>query len=267
MLRNHFTGDSVSSVIFTQRYWALQTSGTNNWELARSLVEAEIKEQSERLLYAKDLLDEGQTRWIWGSLLVLDTSALIHGPELWSWDPAAELGLLDDAVQLVLPVLVLDELDDLKESTKQHTRNRARKTLKWLAEQLGSQDHIVIRKGRAADKSDGSIARGDVHLDVLLDEPGHLRLPIPDDEIVDRAATIASLSGRDVTLVTNDVSQAYRSRLAGLDVLTVAEPIYDVDLQEEAKAAAKAEKSRIDAERRAAQEAQKGKRQRGTPAL
>lgn len=51
-------------MIFTQRYWALQTSGTNNnWELARSLVEAEIKEQSERLLCEKALLDEGQTRW------------------------------------------------------------------------------------------------------------------------------------------------------------------------------------------------------------
>lgn len=102
-----------------------------------------------------------------------------------------------------------------------------------------------------------------MHLDILLDEPGHIRLAIADDEIVDRAAAIASLSGRDVTLVTNDVSQAYRARLAGLDVSTVAEPIYDVDIQEAAKEAAKAEKSQRDAVRRAAQEAQKGKRQGG----
>jgi len=52
--------------------------------------------------------------------------------------------------------------------------------------------------------------RGDVHLDVLLDEPGHRRLPIADDEIVDRAVAIATVAGREGRLVTDDVGRRKR---------------------------------------------------------
>lgn len=263
MLRSHFTGDSISSIVFTRRYWALQTSGTDNWETARALVEAEITEQSARLLAEKALLDDAQARWMRGRLLVPDTSALIHGPKLWEWDPAADLGWRDIPVHIVLPILVLDELDELKEHTKEHTRYRARQTLKWIAEQIGSSQSFLVRRGSVADGPDGLMVRGDVCLDVLLYGPGDVRLPIADDEIVDRAAAIATLAGRDVMLVTNDISQAYRARLAGLDVSIVAEPIYDVDIQEQARAAAKAEKAASAADRRAAQEAQRGKRMGG----
>ncbi|MFB9312001.1 PIN domain-containing protein [Nocardioides plantarum] len=263
MLLNHFTRDSVSAVVFTQRYWALQTSSSDNWEMSRLLVEAEIIEQSARLLAEKALLDDAHTRWTRGRLLVPDTSALIHGPKLWEWDPAADLGWRDVPVHIVLPMLVLDELDELKEHTKEHTRYRARQTLKWVAEQIGSSQSFLVGGGSVAEGPDGLVVRGDIHLDVLLDAPGHVRLPIADDEIVDRAAAIATLSGRDVVLVTNDVSQAYRGRLAGLDVSTVAEPIYDVDIQEQAKAGAKAERAQKAADRRVAQEAQRGKRKGG----
>lgn len=259
MLRNHFTASSISAVIFTQRYWALQTSGTSNWEGVRSLVEAEIVEQTERLLHEKAVLDQAQSRWGLGRLVVLDTSAVIHGPKLWEWDPAADLGLRDLPVQLVLPILVLDELDGLKESTKHHTRSRARQTLKWVADQLGSSESFLIRQG-ATEGPGGPLVRGDVHLDVLLDDPGHTRLPIADEEIVDRAAALASVSGRDVLLVTNDTSQGYRAQLAGLDFSMVVDPLYDVDIQEAAKDAEKADKARRATERRAAQEARRGRR-------
>ncbi|MFF4880225.1 hypothetical protein [Micromonospora sp. NPDC000668] len=36
----------------------------------------------------------------------------------------------------------------------------------------------------------GGIPRGRTTLDVVLDPPGHTRLPITDDEIVDRTATV-----------------------------------------------------------------------------
>jgi predicted ribonuclease YlaK len=237
--------------------------------MTRLLVEAEIAEQRELLLAEMKALNEAASRWTWGHLLVVDTSAVIHGPHLWTWDPADEYGLSAERVQIVLPMLVLDELDDLKENSKQHTRNRARETLKWLAEKLGSNSNVVIRQDRVADPTDGTVARGEVHLDVLLDDVGHIRLPIADDEIVDRAATVASTSGRKVTLVTNDVGQAYRARLAGLEVRAVAQPIYDVDIREDEKAAAR-ERAREDKqrdvdERRAAQEAGRGKRDTGRP--
>lgn len=214
----------------------------------------------------KSFLDEAQSRWMRGRLVVPDTSALIHGPKLWEWDAAAELGWRDNPVQIVLPMLVLDELDELKEHNKEHTRYRARQTLKWLGDKLGSSRSLLIRRGFSTNDENVPEVRGDVYLDVLFDEPGHVRLPIADDEIVDRAAAVASLAGRDVTLVTNDVSQAYRAYVAGLDVSTVAEPIYDVDIQQAAKEAAREKKAQDAADRRAAQEAERGKRPRGKQA-
>ncbi|MEO5746170.1 MAG: hypothetical protein ABIQ53_16505 [Terracoccus sp.] len=62
MLRSHFTGDSVSSHIFTRRYWAPQSSGPSNLELVRPLVDVEITEQSEWMVRAKELLNEGLHR-------------------------------------------------------------------------------------------------------------------------------------------------------------------------------------------------------------
>lgn len=63
----------------------------------------------------------------------------------------------------------------------------------------------------------------------VLDAPGHRRLSIADDEIVDRAGVVASTAGRPVTLFTNDYSQAYRANRAGLLTAMVADPIYDCD--------------------------------------
>ncbi|MCW2792303.1 MAG: hypothetical protein JWO76_1401 [Nocardioides sp.] len=71
--------------------------------------------------------------------------------------------------------------------------------------------------------------------------------------------TIASVSGRDVTLVTNDFSQA-RARRAGLEATTVAAPLYDVDIREEAREAERNQEAQDAADMRAAQESEGGRR-------
>lgn len=43
----------------------------------------------------------------------------------------------------------------------------------------------------------------------------HVRLPINDDEIVDRALAIQASVGRDITLVTYDTKMRLRARTAG----------------------------------------------------
>lgn len=52
-------------------------------------------------------------------------------------------------------------------------------------------------------------------VELLFDPPGHRRLPINDDELVDRALAVQSLAGR----VTFDTGQASRARAAGLQVV------------------------------------------------
>ncbi|MFI1377214.1 hypothetical protein ACH4UY_35085 [Streptomyces longwoodensis] len=60
----------------------------------------------------------------------------------------------------------------------------------------------------------GSV-RGEISVEIVLDQPGHVRLPIADDEIVDRAVTFPVLAGRPVRLLTCDISQHTRAARPG----------------------------------------------------
>ena len=64
-------------------------------------------------------------------------------------------------------------------------------------------------------------------MDILFDPPRHERLPINDDEIIDRALAAQGLAGTPVTLLTYDTSQAARGRHAGLAVNKLAKPLGD----------------------------------------
>jgi hypothetical protein len=68
-------------------------------------------------------------------------------------------------------------------------------------------------------------SRGGVVLDLVFDPPGHVRLPINDDEIIDRALGAQALAGTAVPLLTFDTSQAARARNAGLQVIKLTVPI------------------------------------------
>ena len=127
---------------------------------------------------------------------------------------------LDKTVRVVIPVIILDELDGLKRSGDNHRRWRARHTLSVIdnAFSVGPVPGLLHRPS-----ADGT--RGGVILDLLLDPPGRIRLPINDDEIIDRALAVQSLAGTNVPLVTFDTSQAARARNTGLKVNKLAVPV------------------------------------------
>jgi hypothetical protein len=54
------------------------------------------------------------------------------------------------------------------------------------------------------------LTRSEVTIELVFDPPGHTRLPINDDEIIDRALAIATLADRNVTLLTYDTGQSTR---------------------------------------------------------
>lgn len=60
--------------------------------------------------------------------------------------------------------------------------------------------------------------RHEVTAQVVLDPPGHVRLPSEDDEVIDRAVVVQSLTGMPVALLTYDTGQAMLGRQAGLHV-------------------------------------------------
>jgi hypothetical protein len=102
---------------------------------------------------------------------------------------------------------------------KAHVRWRAGYTLAVLDRVFsGSAGQAELMPENFSPLGTGGIPRGRVTVEVLLDPPGHVRLPIADDEIIDRAVAVQPLAGRRVTLLTFDTGQSTRARSAGLEV-------------------------------------------------
>jgi hypothetical protein len=59
---------------------------------------------------------------------------------------------------------------------------------------------------------------------VLLDPPGHVRLPGDDDEIVDQAYSVNGLATQPVTVLTYDTGQSMRARARGLSCTKLPDP-------------------------------------------
>ncbi|MFI1658195.1 PIN domain-containing protein [Streptomyces sp. NPDC020472] len=81
-------------------------------------------------------------------------------------------------VSVVVPMVVVDELDRLKESRDRQVRRRVGYSLAVLDRLLDS-DALV----------------GEAKVELLSDDPGHVRLPDENDEIVDRATAAHSVAG------------------------------------------------------------------------
>jgi hypothetical protein len=115
-------------------------------------------------------------------------------------------------VRVLIPIVVVDELDRLKKTNKQNARWRA-------AHSLAVIDRIIAAPPAPGvfGESPFMSPRGEVTLQIVFDSPGHSRKEINDDEIVDRALACKGLVG-DLTLITYDTGQSQRARMAGLDV-------------------------------------------------
>ncbi|MFD8477547.1 PIN domain-containing protein [Streptomyces globisporus] len=100
--------------------------------------------------------------------------------------------------RVAVPMVVVDELDRLKESrVSPHARWRARAGLAVL-------DRLLT----------GPAKLGFTEVEVLPDSPGHVRLPDEDDEIVDRTLALRTMAAGPVTLVTYDTGMALRAKMA-----------------------------------------------------
>lgn len=164
-----------------------------------------------------------------GVFTVADTSVYIESP-----DKLEELNfheLLDvrgDPIHVLVPIVIVDELDGLKKANEKHARWRAGHSLgvmdRVFASGVGS---APLRAEDSSALGTGGIPSGEVTMELVFDPPGHRRLPINDDEIIDRTLAIRSLADREVTLLTYDTSQSTRARNAGLKVTKLTKPIGD----------------------------------------
>jgi predicted ribonuclease YlaK len=110
-------------------------------------------------------------------------------------------------IRVVIPILVIDELDDAKSDK---IRGRARQTLKLLYGYFGQAgvESRVLRKR--------STNSGQTSVELMLDVAGHQRLSRADDELIDRAGTLQGFIGRPVDFISFDTGAVLRAGAAGL---------------------------------------------------
>ena len=219
----------LERLVLTQRSWLLQSMpDAAGFDPTVNLVMTEIGDRLRVLDAARDAASAEIQRWRRpGVIIVPDSSFYItHSHKLQETDFASLLHLREEPVRVIVPILVVDELDGLKRSSNRHVRWRAGHTLAVLDHLLpNSTEGGVLREEDFSPLSQqtGGMPRGRVTIEILFDPPGHARLPIADDEIVGRALSAQNRRGRPVTLLTYDTGQATRARHAGLQVVKLVD--------------------------------------------
>jgi len=131
---------------------------------------------------------------------------------------------IDGSVQLVIPMVVVDQIDNLKRS-KQLVRSRARQTASRLEACLSKRERVPVRRGET--NMGGYLVPGPItSVEVLVDPLDHSRLADSDSEIVDRALYLRDLTGRPVLIATWDNLMRFRARGVGVETVKPA-PEYE----------------------------------------
>lgn len=140
-----------------------------------------------------------------------------QGFESIPWDVVTD-ARPDEQICLIVPMVVLDELDTAKRGPK---RGRAGYTLNRLRQAIPRPGHpTVLRPAQPAAAGQPWTPATDLLVDLILEDPDHVRLPSNDEEIISCAlgvARTASPSRVDATsvkvhVVTFDHAMAFRVR-------------------------------------------------------
>ena len=216
----------VDRLITTPRYWALVSLHLDARRQEVELVDLELDLRKRELEAAVDVLSHRIARLDHhqGVLVVADTNVYLHHERRFdAIDWANVVSASSAGVHLVIPLLVVDELDRQKRTDRQvkarrgHEETvgtRARITLRTLSELFG--DPLWV----ATIRPDPLPTAMPVRAELLLDPPAHHRLPDADAELVRRAVSLRDLSGRPVTIATLDQGMRFRAKAAGLETLT-----------------------------------------------
>jgi hypothetical protein len=174
-----------------------------------------------------------------GRIAVLDTSAFHEFDRFWVADwvklteadpPHASMPGLP--IRLVVPLIVVEELDAQKRHPNGKVREAARDILRHLRDLPRLSTDAFADVLRLDDR---------VTVEILLDDPMHLRMPVNDAEIIDRAVHLRSLfpMSRRVILVSGDVSMEFRAEGVSLETKHVSRDVTgDEKVQEASRPAA-----------------------------
>lgn len=214
-LRHAMRPEDLDRVLLTPRYWATLHSPIDS-RAVNAAVSDEVHARQTDLREATESLRRELGRWnvlldAPLHIVVPDTNVFLEHDQMidavdWHGLVSSAVRALDQIV-LVVPLLVVDELDNAK---RDRIRSRARQTLKLLFDQFQadpSARSTLIPAGRE---------RGRISVELRFDEPAHVRLANPDDELVERCVALQALTGRPVNFVSFDTGAVFRALAAGL---------------------------------------------------
>jgi hypothetical protein len=147
--------------------------------------------------------------------IVLDSTFYVEHPEKLEDAGFHQLVQWPGVIKILVPMVVIDELDGLKRSGERFKRWRAGYSLAVFDDRIDTPPWPGLLHEEVMEPN---LRRGRVWLEIIFDFPGHDRLPINDDEIVDRAVACEPYSG-PVTVVTYDTGQSQRARIARLGAM------------------------------------------------
>ena len=120
--------------------------------------------------------------------------------------PLVDQPYLDHPIRVLVPLVILDELEGLKRKGENQQRWRAAYTLSVIDDLFKASNNGILHT------ADLGRNRGPVILDILWEAPGHVREAVNDNEIIARGLAAQSLAAVPVTLLTFDTPQSLRAR-------------------------------------------------------
>ena len=212
-LRSLFAAPDVWRKLYTDRYWHLREL-TSDTPRPYPLVDMEARWQVTRLERLAERLRQAQQflELPAGSVAVVpDTNVFAHYRRFDEirWPELAGA----KQVRLVVPLLVLDELDKLSYKSRSGGERAAGalRALAWLRGDSLPEAPVHVREGTT--------------LQFLVDPPGHQRRANSDDELLTRVEDLVAVVGEEVRVATGDYGMHVRARARGLRCLTLPEEL------------------------------------------
>jgi len=208
-LVHYFLRRDVEQLLYTPRYWEIWRTGDAPKDFPRLFfpeVEARYGELGDLLERLRAL----QSRFggLTGRILVPDANVFLQFT-FFRDAPWQELTDGEDA-RIVVPLLVVEQLDRNKYATNKRTGHRAHSVLRAF-EELGMADGVPTSlPGRGT-------------IEIIADEPRHLRAPVEDDQIVEVARRVSEAADVPTMLVTGDLAMLVRARALNTPSIRIPE--------------------------------------------
>jgi rRNA-processing protein FCF1 len=209
-LIHYFNRSDVERFLLTPRYYDARRFDSDASQIVgviRTEMTARVKDLEEFAAYLQGLHQRFGSTTV--PVLVPDTNVFLH---FTFFDEAPWPDLVSDQqVRLVVPLVVVEELDRLKHTGHDRVADRARKVIRRLDELTASAGgELAHLPGRGT-------------IEIIAEDFDRVRLPAVDAEIVRVCGDVDDMVPTKARVVTGDLYMKTRARSYGVDVIGLPE--------------------------------------------